>query len=295
MLRAIPDEIVIDSRSRRGADARARSAAAARRARASAPGRDPRRGDDRPAPIRATRASLAGRRLDRPADPGAQHLRSRRALRRGQVRPLDQAVGAARRRLAGELVAGRRARLIRRGTSCSPTHRRATQSTAPRSQDGSRACGTRGARHHVSRSAPHVRHAAGRLRGTASHDPGVPRPRRQQDDTDLLPLRPVGARSPAGQRGLRPKPAGKAERDPPASDPRVEASAGGDPEAGSGKRTYGVQYGEQIERKREQLSGDKPSRMGSKDAATLDPSGWGPGGRRFKSCLPDTRSQVQIL
>ena len=28
-----------------------------------------------------------------------------------------------------------------------------------------------------------------------------------------------------------PKPAGKAERDPPASDPRVEASAGGDPEA----------------------------------------------------------------
>jgi hypothetical protein len=46
----------------------------------------------------------------------------------------------------------------------------------------------------LSRSAPHVRHPAGRLGAAAAHDPGVPRPRRRPDDTDLHPLRPLGAR-----------------------------------------------------------------------------------------------------
>jgi len=86
VLRAIPDEVVHRAA---GTDAsrtrRARPAAPARRARARAPGRDPRRGDDRPAPIRAARASLARHRLDRATDQGSKRIRSRRALRRRQV------------------------------------------------------------------------------------------------------------------------------------------------------------------------------------------------------------------
>ena len=53
------------------------------------------------------------------------------------------------------------------------------------------------------RLAPHVRHASGGIRAADARDPGVPRPRRQQDNADLRPLRAVRARGPDGQRRLR--------------------------------------------------------------------------------------------
>ena len=59
------------------------------------------------------------------------------------------------------------------------------------------------ARGQVPRPAPHFRDPSRGLGAATAHDPGVPRPRRQQDDADIRPLRAVGARGADGQRGVR--------------------------------------------------------------------------------------------
>ena len=139
VLRAIPDEVVRAPRADAPRPRRQRAAGPARRPRAGDPRRDPHGRDDRPAPVRAARPALARRRLDRAAHPRPQRLGARRALGRGQVRPLDAPLGAdGRPARARAATAGRSARCTAPTTTwSSPTRSRAGRSTARSSRAAS--------------------------------------------------------------------------------------------------------------------------------------------------------------
>jgi hypothetical protein len=55
----------------------------------------------------------------------------------------------------------------------------------------------------------------------------------------------------------------------------------------------GVQFGVQIESNSAQLSASRTALSAESSRNDLDRRGWGPGGRRFKSCLPDLNPRCE--
>ena len=172
--------------------ARGAAAGGARRlARPDRAGALPDGGDDRAAPGRAGRASLAGRRL------GAGVVRVRRSYTRGRVHGAEEPAleprGAARRparaRSSSATSSARAARATT--TSSSPTRRPAAPTTPRRCESASRRRSRRAglATAPLPRPAPHLRHADGGRRRAAARAPGVDGPPRLQDDRDLRRLR----------------------------------------------------------------------------------------------------------